>query len=226
LLELLRRSGRRLFRELALALFNEGGKSDRPIVGNFDAWRGTSDTHGGDRRVDLHIAGFRDLAGDKSEGSLGQIEQGGIRRAAWVVDELVQNHARVARQVERGAIGEVDADLAVGARCYRIALIDEIAHFRLTCRTGGAGLNDHGARPFKGDRARGDDDFSNGFRCDIQHGGLGGIALCVNRAGEKAGGGQDKTSHQYGKRMRAHDPLLPEKILFKWPPTGVQRRHD
>src|SRR6266702_7021899 len=75
---LLHRGRSRLFRKFTLAFFNEGRKFDRPIIRNFDARRGASNSHGSDGGIDLHIAGLRDLAGDKSERSFGEIEQGRV----------------------------------------------------------------------------------------------------------------------------------------------------
>src|SRR5882724_7346896 len=71
LFRLLRRGCSGLFHKFTLALFNKGRKFDCPIIRNFDAWRGTSNPHGCDRGVDFHIAGLRDIAGNKSERSLG-----------------------------------------------------------------------------------------------------------------------------------------------------------
>src|SRR5262245_18856183 len=73
----------------ALTLFNEGRKSDGPIIRDFDVWRGASDAHGGDRGINLHVAGLRHLAGNESECSLGQTKQGRIRRPVRVINELV-----------------------------------------------------------------------------------------------------------------------------------------
>jgi hypothetical protein len=47
----------------ALTLFNEGRKSDGPIIRDFDVWRGASDAHGGGRGINLHVTGLRHLAG-------------------------------------------------------------------------------------------------------------------------------------------------------------------
>ena len=74
MIELLRRRSRGFFHEFTFALFNKGRKLDRPIIRNFDVWRGASNAHGGDRGVDLHIAGFRNFARNEGERSLGQIE--------------------------------------------------------------------------------------------------------------------------------------------------------
>jgi len=60
-----------LFRQLALALFDKGGKFDCPIIRYFDARRGASNPHRRDRGIDLHVASLRYVAGDKGERSLG-----------------------------------------------------------------------------------------------------------------------------------------------------------
>src|SRR5437879_550666 len=72
LLGLLRRGRPGLLRQFTLALFDEGRKFDCTIIRNFDAWRGASNAHSGDRGIDLHIASLRDIAGNKGERSSGQ----------------------------------------------------------------------------------------------------------------------------------------------------------
>ena len=89
------------------------------------------------------------------------IERGRIGRPIGVVHELVQCHARVVRQIERRAIGEVIADLAVGTGRDHIAQIDAITNLRLTGLTGNICQNDHRIRAFDLDRTRGGYNFSN-----------------------------------------------------------------
>ena len=60
-----------VFFNLALVLFDKGGKFDSPVIGDFNVWRSTSNAHGRDRGVDLHIAGLGHLAGNEGECSLG-----------------------------------------------------------------------------------------------------------------------------------------------------------
>src|SRR5258708_30906207 len=73
LLGLLRRCCPELFRKFALAVFDEGRKFHCSIIRNFDAWRGASNAHRCDGSIDLHIARLRDIAGNKSERSPGQL---------------------------------------------------------------------------------------------------------------------------------------------------------
>ena len=51
----------------------------RALAGNveidLDQHRGAADAHGRDRRVDLHVAVFGGLAGDKGDGARHQAEQ-------------------------------------------------------------------------------------------------------------------------------------------------------
>src|SRR5262245_23401020 len=49
------------------AFFDQGGKFDRAIVGDFDSRGRAPDAHGRDGSVDLHVTGFCDLAGNESE---------------------------------------------------------------------------------------------------------------------------------------------------------------
>ena len=60
-----------VFFNLALVLFNKGGKFDSPVIRDFNMWRGASNAHGRDRGVNLHIAGLGHLAGNEGECSLG-----------------------------------------------------------------------------------------------------------------------------------------------------------
>ena len=162
LLGLLRRCCPELFRKFALAVFDEGRKFHCAIIRNFDAWRGASNAHRCDGSIDLHIASLRDIAGNESEGPLGQIEHGRIGLPIRVVHELVQSHAGVARKIKRAAIRKVDAEPAIGPGLDHIAQIDEVANVRLTGLTAEICLNDHRTRVFNGDRTRGSYNFPNG----------------------------------------------------------------
>src|SRR5262249_19828187 len=53
-------------------------------------------------------------------------------------NEFVQRHAGVMRQVERGAIGEGDADGAIGAGLDRVAPVDRITDFHTGNNAAGA----------------------------------------------------------------------------------------
>ena len=143
MIEFLRRRSRGFFHEFTFALFNKGRKLDRPIIRNFDAWGGASNAHGGDGGVDLHIASLGDFARNEGERSLGQIEHRRIGLPIWVIHELVQSHAGVAGNIERGAVGKVDTDPAIGPGLDHVASVDEIANLGLTGLTGDIGLNDH-----------------------------------------------------------------------------------
>src|SRR5262249_21907819 len=98
----------------------------RSVIGNFDPRRRSSNSHGRNWGVHLHVPGLRDLAGNEGEGALDQIKRAGIRLTVWVVDKLVQLHASVARQIEGGAIGKGDTELSVGASLDHVALEDEV----------------------------------------------------------------------------------------------------
>src|SRR5829696_914727 len=144
------RPGRlRLLRKLILARFDERRKFHSAILRNLDMWRGASNAHRCDRRIDFHSTGFCDSAGHESHRSVRQIEKSRIRSAIWIVHELVQSHPRVARQIERAAISEVDANPAITPGLDHIALIDDITDLRLL--PGSTCLNDDRARSFNRD---------------------------------------------------------------------------
>src|SRR5665213_425683 len=123
------------------------------VIGGGDAADGAADTHGGDRRADLHVAGMRDFAGDEGERALHQIKQLRILRAVRLVDEFVHHHARIGGQVERAAVIEGDAECA-GDGLQHVALEDRVADMRrdgdAVTYDGGAAVNDRDA-VLKGD---------------------------------------------------------------------------
>ena len=102
---------------------------DRAVIGGGDAADGAANRHGGDRRADLHVAIVRDLAGYKGQRALHQIEQLRVRRALRVVDEFVDDEARIGGQIERAAVVESDAERA-GHGLQHIALEDGFAGLR------------------------------------------------------------------------------------------------
>ena len=85
--------------------------------------RGASDRC--ERRIDPEAAGLGYLAGNESEGALDQTKQGRIRGAGRVAHKFVQNQARGGGEIERGAVGESNADGAIGFGLNRIAPVDQ-----------------------------------------------------------------------------------------------------
>src|SRR5262249_1180781 len=79
--------------------------------------------------------GFRYLTGNESEGAFAETKQGRIRGP--VANELVQRHAGIIRKIERGAIGEGDADGAIGSGLDRVVPVDRITDFDLGSNTAG-----------------------------------------------------------------------------------------
>ena len=77
---------------------------------DLDQHRGAADAHGGDRRIDLHVAVLGSGAGDEGDGAGHQAEQRGIARPVGVVDHLVQHHLRVGCEAEHRAVDEGDAE--------------------------------------------------------------------------------------------------------------------
>ena len=120
---------------------------------------GASNAHRGDRRFDPHVAGLRNLAGNKNERPPGQIEDRRIGFPGWVVDIFVQRHAGVARQIERSSIDKVDADPSVGTGSDHIAQIDGISDLRLDGFARDVYLDNGGTRMLDDDRAVGRHNF-------------------------------------------------------------------
>src|SRR5215813_207285 len=102
--------------------------------------RGASDPC--ERGIDPEATGFRYLTGNESEGAFAETKQGRIRGP--VANELVQRHAGVIRQGERGAIDEGDPDSAIGSGLDRVVPVDRITDFD---------LSDNAARVHDGDDA-------------------------------------------------------------------------
>ncbi len=105
------------YREFGLAV---GGR-------DFHQHGGAADAHRCDRRVDPHVAGLRYLTGDEADRALHQADQRGIAGSIGAVDEFVQHHARIAGEVERGAVGEHDAERGAGTGLHHVALLDYVA---------------------------------------------------------------------------------------------------
>ena len=163
MLEWLRRGRPGSLLKFAPALLDKGREPGRPIIGNFDVWRGASNAHRRYGRVDLHLAALCDLARHEGERSLAQAERCRVGLPIWLIHEFVQSHLGVAGYVEGGTIGEVDPDPAIGSGPHHVAPVDEITNFGLTGLTGDIRLNDHRIGAFDCDRAGSRDDFPNGF---------------------------------------------------------------
>ena len=94
---------------------------------DLDQHRGAADAHGRDRRVDLHVAVFRGLAGDEGDGPRHQAEQRRIVRPVRVVDHFVEHHSRIRREAEHGAVDEGDAERRIGTGLDDVAFFDVVA---------------------------------------------------------------------------------------------------
>src|SRR5439155_18169756 len=97
-------------------------------------------------------------------------------------------HAGIGGKIERAAIGESNADLAISSGLDRVASVNEVASLRLTdaIACGDVCLNDHGVGMFDCDRTGRRYHLSYGTRFEI---------LCLRR------------TQQHGARgkHRAHD---------------------
>ncbi len=114
----------------SLLVLHERGNATVPSS-RISTWgRGSSDAHCRDWGVDLHVAGLGHLARYEGECTSGQTKQSGVRRSFRVIDELVQNHARVAAKIERRTIAKNNADRAVGSGRNHTALVDEVTDLK------------------------------------------------------------------------------------------------
>ena len=100
------------------------GRNDEIDLGQH---RRAADAHGGNRRIDLHVAVLGGLAGNEGNGARDQAEQRGIVRPVGVVHHLVQHHPRIGGQAEHSAIDEGDAKRRIGAGRDDVALLDIVA---------------------------------------------------------------------------------------------------
>ena len=94
---------------------------------DLDQHRGAADAHGGDRRIDFHVAVFCGFARDKGDGPRHQTEQRRIVRPVRVVDHFVEHHPRIRRQAEHGAVDEGNAERRTGSALDDVALFDVVA---------------------------------------------------------------------------------------------------
>ena len=94
---------------------------------DLDQHRGSTDAHGRDRRVDLHVAFLGGGAGDEGDRALHQAEQRFVVRPVGVVDHFVQHHLGVRREAEHGAVDEGDAKRRIGAGLDDVAFVDGVA---------------------------------------------------------------------------------------------------
>ena len=133
-----------------------------------------------ERRIDPEAAGLGYLAGNESEGALDQTKQGRIRGAVRVASKFVQNQARGGGEIERGAVGEGNADGAIGFGLNRIAPVDEIAD---------ADSNNHAVGAHDGDRTDRRPDFADGFE---------------RRGGRHLGGTDDDAFARHIARVTKH----------------------
>jgi len=81
--------------------------------------------HEADRRRNLHVA---DLAGDEGERTLEQREERVVRIALERI--VVQRHARVGEEIERGAVGQRDGDGRAAAGLDHVVLVDGVARMQ------------------------------------------------------------------------------------------------
>src|SRR6476661_1273296 len=201
-----------LFRYLVLALFNEGRELHGAVVRDFDAWCRASDAHGRDGSIDFHVAGLCNLAGNESERTLGQAEQSRVRLAVRIVDELGHRHASIARQIESGAIGERNANLAIGTGRKNVAEIDRITDLRLARLIAKRGLDDHRTHVLDGHQTCGSNHLADRLYRSVLDGRLSLNILCLCRGGESTNR-QKGTRYEDGNWMRAHRPTLWAGVL-------------
>ena len=69
-----------------LAFFDKGRKFNGPIIRNFDAWRCPSNAHSRDWRINLHVAGLGNFAGNEGERAFGQAKKGRVGLAVRIID--------------------------------------------------------------------------------------------------------------------------------------------
>ena len=115
----------------------------RAVVGaDLNQNRGAANTHRGDRRLDTHVAVLRGLSRNERDRALNQTHERGVRRSVWIVDHLVQHHARIRSHAECAAIDESHADRGVGPGLDHVAFLNGVADMQLDghaiADTGGA----------------------------------------------------------------------------------------
>ena len=102
-------------------------------------------------RRDLHVAGLGDEARDKSGGADRNVERSRVATAAVLIDEVVDDDARVGGQAERRLVVEGDAEGGIRTGLQRVVLEYRIGH--LQHRNRGIGPHDGGAALYGRDLA-------------------------------------------------------------------------
>src|SRR5205823_1046034 len=116
--------------------------------------------------------------------------------AIRVIDELVEHHAGVGGKIERGAVGERYANLAISSGLDDVAPVNEIPELGLTdASSREIRLNDHGVRMLDGDRTRRSYHLPDRSRFDVPRWRPPGIALRLRRSRQAATRAQQRRAH-------------------------------
>ena len=91
---------------------------------------GAANAHGCDRRRNLHVAGWATLPATKANVPSTRREQRAIHIAVGVVRIVVERHARIGDQIERGAVWKRDAARRAGAGLNHVALEHGVADMK------------------------------------------------------------------------------------------------
>jgi hypothetical protein len=87
----------------------------------------TANTERGARRGDFHVAGLGDQARDEGSRADHELERGGVGAAAFLIDEFIDDDARVRGKAEGCLVVECDAERRTRAGRERVVLKNAVA---------------------------------------------------------------------------------------------------
>ena len=99
---------------------------------------GAADAERRFRRRYFHVAGLGDQARDEGGSAERNIERGGVAAAALLVDEFVDDDARICGETEGRLVVECDAEGRIHRGLQRVFLEDRVGNFQRRARRCGA----------------------------------------------------------------------------------------
>jgi hypothetical protein len=114
------------------------GAAGRGAVGNIDDAGRAANAKRRCRRRDRHVAGLCHEARNESDRAARNVEHGFVALCPFLVDEFVDNDARIRAEAERRFIVERHTERSVGAGLQNVIFIDGVANLQRRGRCLGA----------------------------------------------------------------------------------------
>ena len=107
----------------------------RRIVRNIDNARGAADAERRGRRRDRHVAALRHETRDEGDRAARDVEHGLVALGALLVDEFVDDDARICAEAQRRVVVEGHAERRVAAGRQHVILVDGVADLERRSRS-------------------------------------------------------------------------------------------